>query len=181
MPRRRAVENPLTEQEAASSSQGASTVETPISTTSAGARPTYEGLKLTYASPRLNKKNYVDWAAKIEILLDIQGIWTIVNGTEMQPNDKSTAETIKNWKQRNSIALAILGGSIEETEYCTIRSIRNAADAWTKLRDMHRPDGEQAYYRLMARIMKLRGEGSSSIQEALQKLEDLWNELEDVQ
>src|SRR5437762_1978177 len=69
----------------------------------------------------------------------------------------------------------------QETAYRTIRSIRNAADAWTKLRDVHRPDGEQAYYRLMARIMKLRGEGSSSIQEASQKLEDLWNELEDVQ
>ena len=118
-------------------------------------KPAYEGLKLTYASPRLNKKNYVDWAAKIEVLLDIQGVWSIVHGDEKPPNDKAAAPKIQDWKQQNAVAWAILGGSVEETEFRTIHSMKNAAEAWTKLQDIYRPAGDQAYYRVMIQIMKL--------------------------
>ena len=87
--------------------------------TAVTARPGYDGtgLKLTYTTPRLNKKNYVDWAAKTEILLDIQGVWTIISGEKRQPNEGAIAEVIQNWRQRNGIARAILGGSIDENEY----------------------------------------------------------------
>ena len=34
----------------------------------------YEGLRLTYIIPRLDKTNYIDWAAKTENLLEIQGV-----------------------------------------------------------------------------------------------------------
>src|SRR5205085_10595319 len=91
-------------------------------------KSTYEGLKLTYTSPRLNKKNYVDWAAKTEILLDIQRVWTIVHDDEQKQGDKTSVEAAQDWRKRNAIALAILGGSIEETEYRTIRSIKNSAE-----------------------------------------------------
>ena len=110
---------------------------------------------------------------KTEILLDIQGVWTVVNGEEKQPDEGVATDEIQSWRQRNGIARAILGGSIDENEYRPIRSIRNAANAWTKLRDIHRPGGEQAYYQIMTRIMRLQTEGSTSIQEASQKLEDL--------
>src|SRR5437016_9408719 len=50
------------------------------------------GLKLAYTSPRLNKKNYVDWVAKTENLLDVQGVWTIVNRDKQKPGDQATPE-----------------------------------------------------------------------------------------
>src|SRR5437667_11038894 len=34
----------------------------------------YEGLHLTYTIPQLDKVNYIDWAAKIENRLEIQGV-----------------------------------------------------------------------------------------------------------
>src|SRR2546421_13680 len=67
----------------------------------------YDSLKLTYVTPRLNKKNYVDWAAKMEVVLDIQGVWTVVSGEEKQPNEKATTQAIRDWRKRNGIALAI--------------------------------------------------------------------------
>jgi hypothetical protein len=140
----------------------------------------YEGLRLTYTSPRLNRKNYVDWAAKTENLLDIQGVWAIVNGEDKEPNDKAPEETSRVWRRGNGIAIAILGNSIEEAEFRAIRSIRNAAEAWRKLRNIHRPDGDQAYYRVMTRIMRLRADTGVTIQEASQRLEDLWSELENA-
>jgi hypothetical protein len=68
---------------------------------------TYEGLRLTYTAPRLNKTNYVDWAAKTENLLEIQGVWAIVNGEDKQPNGKASEEATRAWKKGNGIALEV--------------------------------------------------------------------------
>ena len=57
----------------------------------------YEGLRLTYTIPCLNKINYVDWAAKTENLLEIQGVWDIVSGQDTQPNDRSSADVTQAW------------------------------------------------------------------------------------
>src|SRR5579862_5451449 len=154
-----------------------------MQSTSAAAewRGTSEGLRLTYTQPRLNKKNFVNWALKTRILLEIQGIWDVVSGEDKEPARNAAVKTKAEWKRRNGIALAILAGSIEDPEYQVIRSIRKAAEAWQKLRDIHRPAGDQAYYRLMTQIMQLQANGAASIQELAQKLEELWYELEDVE
>ena len=126
----------------------------------------YEGLKLTYISLWLNKKNYVNWSVKTEVLCIIQGVWPIVSGSEKEPNKRIDLEGTQDWKIWNNIGLAILGGSIDETEYRAIRSICKVSEAWAKLWDIHRPNGEQAFYCHMNGIMKLHAEGSTSIQEA---------------
>ena len=92
-------------------------------------KQTYEGLKLTYTSPRLDKKNYVDWSAKTEVLCIIQGVWPIVSGSEKEPDERIDPEGTRDWKIRNNIGLAILRGSVDETEYCTIWSIRKVSEA----------------------------------------------------
>jgi hypothetical protein len=51
-------------------------------TSAAEWRSTDGGLRLTYTQPQLNKKNYVNWISKTQILLEIQGIWDIVSGDE---------------------------------------------------------------------------------------------------
>src|SRR2546430_3509182 len=134
--------------ESASSSQGTSTAATTW--------PAYESLKLTFVSPKLNKKNYVDWAPKAKIVLAIQRVWGVVSGEEKEPTDAATAETRNDWNQRNLIALAILGGSIEESEYKSIRNMDKAHEAWSQLRDVHRPEGDQAFYRLLVEVMKVK-------------------------
>jgi hypothetical protein len=95
------------------------------------------GLKLTFTAPRLNKKNYIDWAAKTENLLEIQGVWSIVSGDEPEPGPRSAIEKLLSWRQHNGIAKAILGGLVDENEFRLIRSIKKASEAWTKLRDIH--------------------------------------------
>jgi hypothetical protein len=82
---------------------------------------------------------------------------------------------------RNDVALAILAGSIENSEYGSIRTIQSAAEAWIRLQDIYQPDGEQAYYRAMTQLMNLSYGNSGSIQEASQKLDNLWKEMEDVE
>ena len=152
------------------------------STSAAAMEPcTNEGLRLTYTHPQLNKKNYINWSPKTQILLEIQGVWSIVNGEEREPARNAAVAVKQDWKRRNGIALAILAGSIEEQEYQAIRNITKASEAWQKLRDIHRPEGNQAYYHTIVQIMKLRADGSTSIRELSQKLETLWYELKDVE
>jgi len=161
--------------EASGPLQGASTAAMELRTDTNG------GLRLTYTQPRLNKKNFVNWAPKTQILLEIQGVWDIVSGEEREPARNQAVVLKREWGRRNGIALAILAGSIEDPEYQAIRSIRKASEAWQKLRDIHRPTGDQAYYRIMVQIMQLRANGGANIQELSQKLEELWYELEDVE
>lgn len=94
---------------------------------------------MTYTHPRLNKKNFVNWAPKTQILLEIQGVWDIVSGEEREPARNHAVTLKQEWKRRNGIALAILAGSIEDPEYQAIRSVRKASEAWQKLRDIYRP------------------------------------------
>jgi hypothetical protein len=113
-------------------------------------------------SPKLNEKNYVDWAAKPENLLDLQGIWAIVRGENMQHSNKTPEDPAQAWQRSNGIALAILGNSVEETEFQAIRNVRNTAKAWSKLQSIHRLNDNQAYSRIMAWIMHFQIEGGTS-------------------
>ena len=97
-------------------------------------------------------------------------MWNIVSGNEKKPTDKDTIETRNDWEQHNNIALAILGGSVEESEYKTIRNIDNAHKAWKRLKDVHRPKGGQAFYRLLVEVMK--ASMDETIQDWSQKLDD---------
>src|SRR5436190_20404185 len=129
----RAQKGKQTMAESSDPSQGTSTApDTDMASNPVG-KSAYDGLRLMYASPGLNKKNYVDWAAKIKILFNIQGVWTVVNGSDPEPNARATGAKAKDWRQRNSIALAVLGGSIEESEYRAIRTFENASEAWKRL------------------------------------------------
>ena len=107
MPRQRAAGNPFGQLEVGSSSQSASTAAPAAAAQSAIEKRAYEGVKLTYVTPRLNK-NFVDWAPKAE---DIQGVWSIVKGTEIEPNEKASLAVIQDWRRRNAIGLAVLSGS----------------------------------------------------------------------
>ena len=93
----------------------------------------YKGLRLTYTIPQLDKMNYVDWAAKTENLLEIQGVWDIISSQYTQPRDGSSAEITQVSRCNNGIALAIISNSVEATEYPAIQNIRHAAKAWSKL------------------------------------------------
>ena len=133
----------------------------------------YERLCLTYTTPCLDKMNYVDWAAKTENLLEIQGVWDIVSGRDTQLNNRSSADVIQAWRCNNGIVLTIISNSLEAVEYPAIRNVWHAAKAWSKLRSIHQLDGDQAYYRTLARIMWLRPNEEVNVQESSQQVENL--------
>jgi hypothetical protein len=59
---------------------------------------TNRGLRLTYTQPRLNKKNFVNWALKTQILLEIQGIWDIVSGDDREPARNAAVVLKQEWR-----------------------------------------------------------------------------------
>src|SRR5205809_703555 len=85
----------------------------------------YDLVKLTFISPKLNSKNYLEWAPRIKNLFIIQHVWAVVNGELKKPAKTVSMEERENWELWNAIRLTILVGSVENKEY---RSIRNRED-----------------------------------------------------
>ena len=54
---------------------------------------------MTYTQPRLNKKNYVNWAPKTQILLEIQGVWDVVSGDDKEPARNAAVKTKNEWRR----------------------------------------------------------------------------------
>ncbi|KAI9866724.1 MAG: hypothetical protein M1813_000666 [Trichoglossum hirsutum] len=57
--------------------------------------------RVTYTQPRLNKKNFVNWALKTQILLEIQGTWDVVSGDDREPARNAAVVLKQEWRRRN--------------------------------------------------------------------------------
>ena len=81
----------------------------------------------------LNGKNYPTWKVQCRMALTKDGLWGIVDGTEVDPGDAGDAH--KKFISRRDRALAIVVLSIDPTLLYLIGDPKDPTEVWKKLSD----------------------------------------------
>jgi|SRR5271154_1701009 len=104
--------------------------------------------------------NYRTWALDMQMLLEVNEYWGLIDGTEPRPKEATAPgpeeeETVKQrtlWDKKNRKVLALLILSVKPAEKEYIRDCVTASDAWEKLGKMY--SGKRTH-RLLAKLKEL--------------------------
>ncbi|CAM8905468.1 unnamed protein product [Rhodiola kirilowii] len=89
-------------------------------------QPIREGL-VTMQYPMLSKDNYASWSIKIQMFMEAQGLWDVVENAAVAATDP----------RRDKMALAPIYQCIPEDTLLAIAEKKTAKDAWLTLKTMH--------------------------------------------
>ena len=103
-----------------------------------------------YVLDKLTEKNFKNWKSKIELVLDIEGLLEVVDGTWEEPIDKTSKEW-KTWKARDKIAHLEILLHVDDKQADIIRRLTTTAALWAKLKELYEPhDGTTKLHTLGA-------------------------------
>ena len=103
-----------------------------------------------YVLKKLTEKIFKYWKLTIELVLDIEGLLEVVDGTWEEPIDK-TSEEWKTWKARDKMARLEILLHIDDKQADIIRRLTTTVALWAKLKELYEPhDGTTKLHTLGA-------------------------------
>ena len=81
-----------------------------------------------------NGNNYHSWKFQMKMVLMSKGLWSIVTGTDAEPQGPGVTEREKqNWKNRQDIAYSTIALAVEPKQQTYVPHTDNAKKAWDDL------------------------------------------------
>ena len=117
----------------------------------------------------LNGSNYVTWKIQCKMTLIKEGLWKIVEGTEVAPLDESQP-TFAKFMSRRDRALAIVVLSVEPSLLYLIGEPEDPGQAWKKLRDQFMKKTWANKLELRRKLYSLRLKEGESVQGNIRKI-----------
>ena len=118
----------------------------------------------------LNGKNYPTWKVQCRMALTKDGLWGIVDGTEVDPGGAGDAH--KKFISRRDRALAIVVLSIDPTLLYLIGDPKDPTEVWKKLSDQFQKKTWANKLELRRKLYSLRLKEGESVQEHILKGND---------
>lgn len=108
--------------------------------------------------------NYPTWKVQCKMALMKDGLWGIVNGTEVRPPDTEAAK-LEKFSKSSDRALAIIVLAIDPSLLYVIGEPSNPVDVWKKLEDQFQRKTWANKLHLRKQLYSLRLEDDGSMQE----------------
>ena len=124
----------------------------------------------------LNGSNYPTWKVQCRMALIKDGLWSIVNGSEIPP-DAGEADRYAKFVARRDRALAIVVLSIEPSLLYLLGDPEDPAIVWQKLADQFQKKTWANKLELRRKLYSLRLKGGSSVQEHLKSMTEIFDAL----
>lgn len=92
--------------------------------------------------PRFSGEHFHVWKSKISLILQLEGLMGIMEGTEVRPSTppgsttrtpESGAGSKQEWDVKNLMALAVLSDLLKDHQHPLIARHSTAAEAWAEL------------------------------------------------
>ncbi|KAM5580892.1 hypothetical protein ABKV19_010216 [Rosa sericea] len=87
----------------------------------------------------LNHDNYEHWSFRVKTYLMAEGLWDVVQDTDIAPKRKDGEAESKAWQKNNAKALHAIHISCGKDAESSIRGIEKARDAWNELDTKFKP------------------------------------------
>lgn len=130
--------------------------------------------------PKFDGSNFQLWKFSATILLKAEKLMPIVNSTEEELPDGSTAEW-RTWDANNSRAQVILLSTITQSQIQHLINCENAAQMWSRLVVVHEQKTEISKELLWQKFYEYKMPENSKIAEHISSIELLVRQLKDVQ
>lgn len=95
--------------------------------------------------------NFQTWKFQIETVLDIQGLWSIVNGTNMCPTDTQSEEYTR-WKRLDKEAKAQICLTLKDEPLNGVLHVSTSKKTWDKLCERYEGKGKQTQADLIGEL-----------------------------
>ena len=121
-----------------------------------------------YRIAALNSENYYTWACKIELVLRGKGLWSILNGTETEPNKDDTK-----WEKiirRRDTALSTILLAIDNSCSSTVIKMQGPYSIWKKLQQMFEKVSEARINSYLVEFHSLKMSGSEKVMDFVNRL-----------
>lgn len=131
----------------------------------------------TVAIIPLNGQNYGTWKVQAKLALLRDGLWGIVQGTEVAPGE---AAALAKFNVRRDKALAIVGLSIDPTLLYLLDGIDDPGAAWKKLHDQYCKKTWANKLELRKKLHALRLNEGGSVQDHIRQMTELFGSLAEM-
>ena len=124
----------------------------------------------------LKGSNYPTWKLQCRMVLMKEGLWSIVNGTELAPGGED-AEKLAKFSARKDRAVAHIVLSVEPSLLYLVGDPDDPVAVWKKLADQFQKKTWANKLQLRKRLYSLRLREGESVQEHIRKLTETFDEL----
>jgi hypothetical protein len=98
--------------------------------------------------------NFQLWKYRVELILDLRGLWGIIEGTEVAPDKNTHPVEYLEWLGRNKEARAQIALTIKDEPLNGILYTPMAKDAWKKLCERYEGKGKQTIAQLIGELFR---------------------------
>jgi hypothetical protein len=143
-----------------------------ISSTSAS-----EATRSLYQVPLLNANNFTTWKYRMELILKSRRMWKYVDGSAVAPNTRDTADVKREYEENDQLAHSQIVLTVSDSVISHLRTTTTAKDAWVKICSVFEQKGLAAKVFLRRKLLNLKKEASTPMQEHINTVRDLAEQL----
>ena len=105
------------------------------------------------ASLENDGSNFQTWKYRITTVLDIRGLWEIVDGTEKKPEQSKVAE-LEEWMAKDKEARAQITLTLKDEPLSGVLLATSAEEIWRKLSERYEGKGKQSIAYLIGELFR---------------------------
>lgn len=128
---------------------------------------------------KFDGSNFQLWKFSVSILLKAEKLMAVVDGSEAEPEDNTTAKWTA-WDGKNARAQVILLTTITQDVIQCLVNCKNATEMWTKLLTIHEQKTELSRELIWQQFYEYRMSDGEKIASHIAKVESLVKQLKDV-
>ena len=97
--------------------------------------------------------NFQTWKFRIQMVLDIRGLWSIIDGTKECPTDTQSAE-YTHWKRLDKEAKAQICLTLKDEPLNGVLYVTTSKEVWSKLCERYEGKGKQTQAYLIGELFR---------------------------
>ena len=122
----------------------------------------------------LNEKNYATWKIQLKMALIRDDLWSIVDGSEVAPND---ADALTKFNKRKDKALSIIVLGVESKLLYLLGDPNDPVQVWKSLQDIFQKKSWSNKFRLKKQLYSMRLKPNDNLQDHLKRMMEIFDEL----
>lgn len=126
-----------------------------------------------------NGTNYRQWKYATQLALEERGLWKIVKGEEVQPDESQKAE-LDAYKARGKKAYAAICLSLGNDAARDVMHLRTATEVWRTLENIYQPKNVMAILRLKKQLFNTKMNPGDLMRDHIHKICEIAAELADI-
>lgn len=119
--------------------------------------------------------NYLQWKFQISLVMKMNDIFTVVDGTLKKPSKDTDA-----WDKKDISGQTLIASTVNSSQLALIMNCHTANEMWTKLEEVHSNKGEFAKQLLLARYYSYAASPGQSAVSVLLEIEQLIASLREL-